>query len=137
MFDWKSLAIAIAAAGAGYWVLQPSASDGIDNRPGGVEAQVAQIAACLHGLTPRTMDDGSTLRSVEARGRTILLGIDGQTDWTAITDDETVTSSRAAELCGQSDIRALIGAGARIVIESRTAQGAPLPTLLVESCPAG
>jgi hypothetical protein len=137
MFDWKSLTIAIVAAGAGYWMLQPAASDRINGGAGGVEAQVAQIAARMHGVTPTAMSDGSTLRSVQAAGRTITLTMDGQADWTAITDDEAVTATRAAELCGQADIRALIAAGARIVIESRTAKGAPLPTLLVDRCPAG
>lgn len=126
-FDWKSMAAALVTCAVGFWLLQPGASSRVEDR-------LAAIAARMQGATQQTMGDGSTLRSVMARGRTLTLGIDGSSDAAAASTAAETNAARAAELCGQADIRELIAAGAQVVIESRTAAGEPLPTLRVDRC---
>lgn len=127
LFDWKSLLAAIVFAAIGIWILQPGA-------PTTVSGQVAALAQRMHRVTPQPMADGSTLRAVAASGRTIVLTIDGRMPWQPDRSDDEATAELAADLCAGAEMRDLIGRGAQVRIDGRTAQGEQMPTLTVEHC---
>jgi hypothetical protein len=126
-FDWKSLLLAGLAAAFGLWVLQPGAADSIDNR-------VADLAGRMQALTPRPVADGSILRSVRADGRTLVLDFEQGRAENVSLNDPARGQAQAADICTQSDARALIAAGGRFRIESRTATGEALPAVVVDRC---
>jgi hypothetical protein len=129
-FDGIGLLGAVAFAAFGIWVLQPGAS-------GTVQGQVAALAARMQGRTPQPMADGSTLRAVTANGTTVVLAIDGRVPWQPATSDDEAAAAIAADLCAGTEIRDLIGRGAQVRIEGRTAEGEQLPALAVTRCDAG
>jgi hypothetical protein len=126
-FDWKGLLVAIVAAAIGIWIVQPGATPTLSG-------QVAALAGRMHGITPKQMADGSTLRSVTASDAAIVLTIDGRTPWQPALSDEEATAQLAAELCAGVELRDLIGRGAQVRVEGRTPQGEQLPVLTVDRC---
>jgi hypothetical protein len=121
--DWKGLLIAIVAAAIGLWFVQPGASFTVEGR-------VAALAARMQGIMPQPMADGSTLRSVTAAGRTIVLHIDGR----APLEPEASDAAIATELCTGADLRDLIGQGGQVRIEAQTAKGEQIPAITVDRC---
>lgn len=98
------------------------------------EAQAGTAAQRIMAGVPTSLGGGVEITGAKAEGRTLVVALNGMTDWRPDYTDAAMATTMKRGICFQPGVDALTKAGGRVRLESRTAAGQNLPPLTITAC---
>ena len=83
---------------------------------------------------PRSLGGGVEATGAKAEGRTLVVALTGMSDWRPSYTDAAMATTMSRGVCFLPGVDALVDAGGRVRLESRTAAGQNLPPLTITRC---